>query len=274
MNLSGKNIMVTGSNTGIGRATAQDLARRGAHLILACRSGEKTAPVVDAIRAAGGTAEHLALDLGDLAAVRASAATFLATGRPLHQLINNAGLAGSRGLTKDGFELVFGVNHLGPYLFTRLLLPALEKTDRPRVINVSSQSHYRAKGFDWEALRKPTITRTALPEYSVSKLANVLFTRELIRRHPTVESCSLHPGVVGSDVWRGVPWGLRHFMKLFMLTNEQGAQTTIHCATTDDLKNGAYYDKSKVRVPNPLADDVKMARELWEKSAEWVGLPV
>ena len=273
MDLSGKNIIVTGSNTGIGRVTAEALAARGAHLILACRSEGRTAPVIDAIRAAGGTAEFLALDLADLAAVRASAETFVATKRPLHELINNAGLAGARGLTKDGFELVFGVNHLGPYLFTRLLLPALEAAKGARVINVSSKSHYRARGFDWEALRKPTVAYTALPEYEVSKFANVLFTRELSRRHPQLMSVALHPGVVASDVWRGVPWGVRHILKLFMLSNEEGARTTIHCATTDDLKNGAYYDKSRERSPNPLADDQTHARALWEKSAEWVGLP-
>src|SRR5690349_10765252 len=119
---SGKNAIVTGANAGIGRATAVALARAGARVWLACRSRERTQTVVDEIAAAGGRAEHLPLDLADLASVRGAADAFLATGEPIHLLVNNAGLAGQRGITRDNFELTFGVNHLGPYLFTRLLL--------------------------------------------------------------------------------------------------------------------------------------------------------
>ena len=111
--LKGRNIVVTGANTGIGRITAETLAKRGAKVTLACRSEEKTRPVLDAIAAAGGTAEFLELDLGDLASVRAAAQSLLDRGEPLHVLINNAGVASARGKTKDGFELAFGTNHLG-----------------------------------------------------------------------------------------------------------------------------------------------------------------
>jgi retinol dehydrogenase-12 len=269
MNVAGKNILVTGSNTGIGRVTAEQLAKLGAHVILACRSAEKTLPVVESIRAAGGSAEHLELDLASLASVRAGAETYLASGKPLHQLINNAGLA-APGLTRDGFELTFGVNHIGHYLLTRLLLPRLEEAEAPRIVNVSSKAHYRARSIDFDSVRK-TSSLTALPEYAASKLANVLFTKELARRHPRVLSTALHPGVVASDAWRRLVWGVRHVAKLFMITTEEGARTTLHCATAD-VRNGAYYDRSREKKPNPAAENEELARALWERSAEWVGL--
>jgi len=275
MNLTGKNVLITGANTGIGRVTALEIAKLGAKLTLAGRSEERTKPVVDAIRAGGGEAEFLPLDLADLSSVRATAGMYLEKHDDLTVLVNNAGLAGAQGLTKDGFEIAFGTNHLGPYLFTRLLLPALERTPDARVVTVASTGHYRAPGIDWEAAREPTKTTTAFPEYCVSKLANVLFAAELARRVPEVKSYSLHPGAVASDVWREVPWGLRHIMKLFMLSNEDGAKTTLYCATSDEVAgaSGGYFDKCAERRASKLARDEALARELWERSAAWVGLP-
>lgn len=273
--LQNSTAVVTGANTGIGRATAQELARMGARVVLACRSEDKTRPVLDAIAAAGGQAEFLHLDLADLAKVRASARALLDRCSTLDILVNNAGLAGAHGTTADGFEITFGTNHLGPYLFTRLLQPALERAPAARVVNVASTGHYRALGIDWEAVRRPTRTATAFPEYCVSKLANVLFTRELVHHVPaTVHTYALHPGGVASDVWREVPWGIRHVMKLFMLSNEEGAKTSLYCATSDAAagETGLYYDKCRVKKPSRLALDDGLARELWERSAAWVGL--
>ncbi len=268
---------MTGANTGIGRTTALALAKLGARTLLACRSEQKAQPVLDEIRKAGGRADLLKLDLADLQSVRACARAFLDKDEPLPLLVNNAGLAGAHGLTKDGFELTFGTNHLGPYLFTRMLLPAIERSEGgARIVNVASDAHYRAPGIDWEAVRKPTATRTAFAEYCVSKLANVLFSAELARRvRSTVRTYSLHPGAVASDVWREVPWGLRHLAKLFMLSNEDGAKTTLYCATSDDVasQTGRYYDKSKERRPSKVALDAELAATLWKKSAEWTGLP-
>lgn len=270
--VSGRTFVVTGANTGIGRVTAIELARRGGKVVLACRSESKTAPVLDEIRRAGGTAEFLQLELDDLSQVRRSAEELLSREGALHVLVNNAGLAGQRGLTKDGFELAFGVNHLGHFLFTSLLLPKLLLADAPRIVNVSSKSHYRAKGIDWEAVRRPTASTTGLPEYEVSKLANVLFTKESARRHGgKVKSYALHPGVIASDVWRGVPWGVRHVMKLFMRSNEDGAKTSLYCATSDDVRDhdGRYYDDERERRPSRLAEDATLAAELWERSVAW-----
>jgi retinol dehydrogenase-12 len=276
MDLAGKNVIVTGANTGIGRVTALELARKKARVILACRSEERTAPVLQEIAGFGGRAEFLKVDLAELSSTRAAAESFLSRGEPLSVLVNNAGLAGARGLTKDGFEITFGTNHMGPYLFTRLLLPALERAGESRVVNVSSEGHYRAGGIDWDAVRKPTRTTTGLHEYCVSKLANVLFSNELARRSGKsgVRTYSLHPGAVASDVWREVPWGIRHVMKLFMLSNEDGARTTLFCATSDAVRDqtGKYYDNRREQRASDAALDEALAGALWERSAAWAGL--
>lgn len=270
----GRRFVVTGANTGIGRVTAVELAKRGATVVLAARSEEKTRPVLDEIRKAGGDASYLRLDLASLEDTARAAKELLADPAPIHVLINNAGLAGTPGLTKDGFELAFGTNHLGHYLFTRLLLPKLRAATPARIVNVSSASHYKAKGIDWEAVRKPTASTTGLPEYEVSKLANVLFTKELSRGRAGegVRSYALHPGVVASDAWRRVPWPIRPLMKLFMISNEEGALTTLHCATSEDVAadDGLYYDECRVKQPSRVSEDAALAKELWERSEEWV----
>jgi NAD(P)-dependent dehydrogenase (short-subunit alcohol dehydrogenase family) len=273
--LAGKNFIITGANTGIGKVTAKALAERGAHVILACRSLAKTQPVLDEI---GSNAEFLELDLADLASVRRAADELLAKNIPIHGLINNAGLAGQRGTTKDGFELTFGTNHLGHYLFTRLLLDRIKSSGAARIVNVSSQSHYDAKQIDWEALRAPTKTPTGLREYSVSKLANVLFTKELARKleGTTVTTYAVHPGVVATDVWRKIPGPFRWLMKRFMISPQQGAHSSLRAATAPELatESGRYYHADgKEKRPAKLADDVELAHMLWQRSAEWTGLP-
>ncbi len=276
--LASKLFIVTGANSGIGRVTAATLASRGAEVILACRSREKTEPVLAEIKAAGGDARFASLDLADLQSVRRFAEEVLAEGKPVAALVNNAGLAGARGKTKDGFELAFGTNHLGPYLLTRLLLDHLKKHAPSRIVNVASKAHYRPKGFPWESLRESTKGLTALDEYSVSKLCNVLFTRELAKRldGTGVTTYAVHPGVVATDVWREVPAPLRWLMKRLMLTSEQGAQSSIIAAADPELAaaSGRYYDwNGKDTKPSKLAQDDVLAALLWKRSAEWVGLP-
>jgi NAD(P)-dependent dehydrogenase (short-subunit alcohol dehydrogenase family) len=274
--LVGRFIVVTGANTGIGRSTAQMLAARGATLVLACRSEERTRPVLESIRAGGaGEAQFVRLDLADLASVRSCAAEIDRIGRPIDVLLNNAGMAGQRGVTRDGFELAFGTNHLGHFLLTMLLAPRLRAAAHARVVNVSSKAHYDAKGMDFDAVRRPTRTITGVPEYSVSKLANVLFTSEFARRvgPDGPHAYALHPGVVASDAWRRVPWPVRPLMKLRMISNEEGAQTSIHCATSTEVAqdNGLYYDECRPKEPSDLARNADLARRLWEKSVEWSG---
>ena len=185
MDLREKTFVITGANTGIGRANALALAERGlGRLIIAARSRERTEPVLEEFRAKNphGTVEFVALDLSDLAAVKKAADEVLAKDVTIDALINNAGVAGVRGLTKDGFELTFGTNHVGHYLWTEKLLPLVKRAQQGRIVVVSSRSHYFARlGIDWDAIRKRS-SLTAYPEYCVSKLANVLHAAELARR--------------------------------------------------------------------------------------------
>jgi NAD(P)-dependent dehydrogenase (short-subunit alcohol dehydrogenase family) len=273
--LSGRTILVTGANTGIGLATARSLAARGARVHVACRSAEKgSAAVADIIAGSGNDDVRLLhLDLADLASVQASAKAFLALGEPLHVLINNAGIGGQRGLTKDGFELIFGVNHLGHFAFTMALLDCLTAS-QARIVNVASDAHYQARGIDFGLLRRRTRTITGMPEYAISKLCNVLFTQELARRlaGTGVTAYALHPGVVASDIWRRVPWPVRPLLTRRMLSIEQGAQTSLYCATSAEVAgdSGHYYDQCKVREPNPVATPELGAR-LWAQSESWIG---
>ena len=274
--ISGRVALVTGANTGIGLVTARELARRGAHVFLACRSASHAQAALDAIRAASGNqkVEALALDLGDFASVRQCANAFLARGLPLHLLVNNAGLAGSRGFTASGFELAFGVNHMGHFLLTQLLLERLKASAPARIVTVASRAHTRTDGIDWNALRQPTRTRTAIHEYAVSKLANVWFSAELGRRlaGSGVTTYALHPGVVASDVWRSVPWPFRSLIKLRMISTEEGAKTSLYCATAPQCagESGLYYDKCRVRPASSLGQDTALARELWQRSEAWL----
>lgn len=268
--------LVTGASSGIGRVTAIELAKRGFRVFLACRPAQRTHEVVEEISAACGrdTVEWLPLDLGDFGSVRACARAFLERDLPLHLLINNAGVAGARGLTRSGFELAFGINHLGHFLLTRMLTERICSSAPARVVTVASKAHYRARRIDWDALRKPTRSVSGLPEYSVSKLCNVLFSAELGRRlaGSGVNTYSLHPGVVATDIWRSAPWPLAPLIKLFMISAEDGARTTLFCATSDKTasESGSYYDNCAGRLPSALAQDPELAAELWKRSEAWV----
>jgi NAD(P)-dependent dehydrogenase (short-subunit alcohol dehydrogenase family) len=271
--LDGRTFLVTGANTGIGRATALALAQRGGRVHLACRSEDKAAPVLDEIAAAGGPpASFLALDLADLESVRAGAAAFLERGERLDVLIDNAGVAGQRGTTAQGFELTFGVNHLGHFLFTTLLLDHLRAGDHPRVVVVASDEHFKAKDIDYDAVRKPTATYTGLPEYAVSKLCNVLFVQELARRleGTGVTTYSLHPGVIASDIYRRLPGPLESLAKLFMKSPVQGAATSLYCATDPVVatQSGHYYEKCAVKAASKVATP-ELGAELWARSEAW-----
>ena len=275
--LSGRTFLVTGSSAGIGRVTAETLARRGGKVFLANRSEAKTRPVLDAIRAAGGSAEFLPLDLADLASVRRCAEDFLSRAEPLHVLVNNAGVAGVKGLTKEGLQLTFATNHLGPFLLTLLLLPKLRENPGARIVNVASRAHYRPRALDFESFRRRE-GFTGFPEYALSKLCNVLFTAELARGKagPNVHSYAVHPGVIASEVWREVPWPIRPLVMLGMKSPEEGARSSLRCATSPEVasEDGLYYDEDGMpRIASRLARDPELARALWARSLEWSGAP-
>ena len=272
--------LITGGNVGIGRVTAIELAKAGYQVVIAGRSLERTQPVLDHIRALalGPEALFLPLDLARLSSVRECAGLFKAKKWPLHLLINNAGVAGLRGQTVDGFEMAFGINHLGHFLLTQLLMPELMAAGASRVVTVSSRAHKRTAGVVWDALQNPTRSWTGIEEYAVSKLANLLFSAELARRtQGTGLSCfSLHPGVVDTEIWRALPDWARPLLRWRgLLTAEEGAQTTLHCALRAPVsESGLYFAKSRVATPAPLGQDAELARLLWQRSQEWVNLPL
>ncbi len=271
--LAGRTFFVTGANSGLGRAMVEALAARGGSVVLASRSEERTRPIIEAIRQAhpAADARFLAIDVSDLGSVRRAAETFLATGQPLDVLVNNAGVAGTRVLSREGFDLTYATNHIGPFLLTNLLLPRMLEAPQGRIVNVSSVAHMGVKTIDWSVLeRRATPKRSAFPEYAVTKLMNVLHAKELARRlaGTRVTTYALHPGAVASNIWRALPAPLQWFMKLFMLSNEAGAKTQLYCATAPELSGttGRYYAKGREAPSNPLADDVGLAGELWKRT--------
>jgi NAD(P)-dependent dehydrogenase (short-subunit alcohol dehydrogenase family) len=175
-------------------------------------------------------------------------------------------------VTREGFEIHFGVNHLGHFKLTKLLLPALVSAPPARIVNVASKAHYDARDFDLGDVFGVTKTFTGLREYERSKLANVLFTRALAERLDPrlVTVYAVHPGVVRSDAWRRIPWPVRVWMTRDMLSNEEGAKTTVHCATSDAVadETGLYYDDCKVKAPSALALDAALADRVWTRSLE------
>lgn len=271
--LQGRTFFVTGANSGIGRALAEALAARGGSVVLASRSAERTLPVVDAIRQQhpGADARFLQVDVSDLHSVRHAAQSFLASGQPLDVLVNNAGVGGTRGLSADGFDLTYATNHIGPFLLTNLLLPVLHQAPQGRVVNVSSIAHKSAKGIDWSVLERRTEPkRSAFGDYAVTKLMNILHAKELARRlaGTSVTTYAVHPGGVASNIWRSVPQPFQWLLKLFLISNEEGARTPLYCATAPELSaiSGRYYDKCREVPPAPLANDAALARELWTRT--------
>lgn len=275
--LEGKTYFVTGGNTGLGKATVFALARRGGEVVLASRSHEKAAAVLAELRAELPEAQVslASLDLASLRSVERCAKTFLDSGKKLDVLVNNAGLAGSTGATEDGFEITTGTNHIGPFYLTELLLPRLREAGAARVVNVASDSHLSAKGIDWSHVTQPLSSpRRVLALYSESKLMNVVHARELAKRleGTGITTYSLHPGVVASDVWREVPWPVRSIMKLFMLTNEEGARTQVRCATDPALagSSGKYYKSEREARVNRAAEVPGVGEELFARSSELI----
>jgi retinol dehydrogenase 12 len=225
-------------------------------------------PVVEEVLASGGSAEFLPLDLASLASAAAAAKAFLADGRQLDILIANAGVGGRWGTTQDGFEIHFGVNHLGHFMLTHHLRPSFRSGSR--IVVVSSEAHRRADGIPFDRLQRRTRSPGGLPEYGVSKLANVLFARHLARLEPGLRTYSLHPGVVDTNIF---PALASPFFR-GKITPEEGAETSVWCATTPELddETGGYYSRMRPREPSHVAQDDALAEELWERSAAWCSI--
>lgn len=287
--LDGKTAIVTGSNTGIGKYTVLDFVKRGARVIMACRDIGKAEEAAKDIRSlaegveGAGTVEVVCLNLGSLASVRQCAQELLRKEEKIQLLVNNAGvMVCPEGKTEDGFETQFGVNHLGHFLFTCLLLPRIIRSAPARIVTVSSVGHEWGN-INFEDLNSEQ-SYSAWKAYCQSKLANVLFCKELARRlqDTGVTTYSLHPGAVNTELqrhlddtyFRGANLLNRAFARLFFKTPEEGAQTSIYCSVDEKLANqtGLYYSDCKEKVPSVRARDPEVAKKLWEVSAKMVGL--
>ena len=263
-----KTAVVTGASSGIGRATALEMARNGCHVIAAGRSEERTSEVVRDIAEEGGTSEFLELDLSSLRASHRAAMTLEESGKTIDVLINNAGVGGVRGLTEDGFELQFGVNHLGHFMFTH----HLRRTFRPgtRIVVVSSEAHVHAKTIDWDRVTSKTRLTNVFADYGVSKLANILFAWRLARLQPDWRTYAVHPGLAETNIFPAIA---KPFFRN-RRTPEEAAQTSVWCATAEELEeeSGFYYAKMSKREPSATAQDDHLAAELWRRSETWCGV--
>lgn len=226
-------------------------------------------PVLSQIHDEGGSGEFLDLDLASLESARGTALRFVESGRPLRILVNNAGVGIGRGATKDGFELQFGVNHLGHFMLTHHLEPALQPGSR--LVQVTSAAHFNADGIDFDRVTAKTRSLLGWREYGVSKLANVLFAKEMGRRRPDLATYAVHPGMTDTGM---IPGWVRRILRGRLFTPEQGAETVVWCATSTEVsgESGRYYRNKESRDPSPIAQDADLARELWARSVRWCDL--
>jgi NAD(P)-dependent dehydrogenase (short-subunit alcohol dehydrogenase family) len=289
--LAGKTALVTGATTGLGLETARALASAGATVILGARTEEKAEAAKATIleRVPGAALEHVLLDLTSLASIREAAANVLARHDRLDLLVNNAGVMFTPfERTADGFELQFGTNHLGHFLLTALLMPALTQAAPSRIVNLSSGGH-RASDIVWDDPNYETRAYDKFESYGQSKTANILFTRELERRFGPngVHAYAVHPGMIATELGRHMTGDDRHTLaEKFKAsptgtrpqhkTVEQGAATSVWAATAPELDSagGAYLADAEISDDDaPWTRDADAAARLWALSEELVGQP-
>jgi NAD(P)-dependent dehydrogenase (short-subunit alcohol dehydrogenase family) len=284
--MTGKTVVVTGGNSGIGFETAAALGSMGARVLITARNKAKGEAAVESIRSrigAAGSVELVVFDLADLSSVRDGAQRILDGCPRLDVLVNNAGLVLSeRTETVDGYETTFAINHLGPFLLTSLLLPRLLESKPARVVNVASTAHNQARrGIPFDDLQS-TRHYSYVRSYGFTKLANILFTNELARRLDGMEvtANSLHPGTVRTGY--GADGDLRGLIALgikigapFFLSPAKGARTSVYLASSPEVAqtSGQYFVKCRPRNPRRWAQDPEAARHLWEVSEEMVSSP-
>ncbi|WP_189067402.1 SDR family oxidoreductase [Deinococcus radiotolerans] len=262
--MHGRRVLITGATGGIGLITARDLVTRGAHVTIVGRNPDKTAKVAREI----GAQATLLADLSELAQVQRAAQEFTARGEGLDVLINNAGaFFTTRQETREGTEQTWALNHLSPFLLTRELLPLLRAGHAPRVVTVASAAHAMGR----IRLDDPEFRRGygGWAAYAQSKLANILFARELARRESSIQSNSLHPGMVATGfAHNNGGWVSRAYQLVdrFAITPEQGAQTTLHLAADPVSVSGRYFSNSRETTPAPQAQDDGTAYRLWTLS--------
>ena len=288
INLSGKNALVTGANTGLGMETARVLALRGAHVTMACRNLEKAEQARQSIvDNSGGRIRYaqlqlLELDLNSLASVRLSAETFNKRGLALDLLINNAGIMiPMERRTLDDFEAHLGVNHLAHFLFTNLIIDSLTSSPGARVVVVASSAMGMAtltpalEDLNWKQRK-----HSGFRSYGDSKLMNLMFARELNRRHQKngIVANALHPGVIATELARdqSLPFmAMGIFMLPFMKSVPRGAATSVYVASSPDYaeQGGLYFSDCQEKKPDhKLALNDQACVDLWHRSCDLTGL--
>jgi len=280
--LDSKVVVITGANTGIGKETARELSHRGAEIVMACRDIQKAEEAAKEISAeTKNKVTTLKLDLASLSSIRNAAKELINRQPKIHILINNAGvMVCPKWQTEDGFEMQLGVNHLGHFLWTLLLLDTIKQSAPARIINLSSVAHEGGHiNFDDIMMDK---NYDATRAYCRSKLANILFTKELAKRldGTGVTTYAVHPGVVqtelgrhlGESTNRVIHDSFHFFGRFFFKTAEMGAQTSVYCATEESItdKSGSYFSDCAVKVPNSRAEDMDVAERLWKLSEKLV----
>jgi len=287
--LDGKTVVITGANTGIGKVTATDLAKRGAKVIICCRDKSRAEKAVEDIKkeSSNENVTFALLDLASLDSVRKCADELNRTEDKVDYLINNAGvMMCPQWKTEDGFDMQMGTNHFGHFLFTELMLPLLEKSiqtgHHPRIVIVSSMAHEMASNgisFDDINFEKNFSTMKA---YGESKLANILHAKELAERlDGRISVYSLHPGVIATELTRHIANWLGPFKTPYNKIVEfiakdpfHGAQTSLYCTLEDSIghQSGLYYSDCDVKTPKKQGQDMEAAKKLRELSFNLVGL--
>lgn len=277
--MKGKTVVITGATTGIGKEAAREIARMGARVVLVARNAEKAEEAIAEIAedTYHDELEHLPCDLESQYSIREAAAELRRRHSRVDVLVNNAGaIFTERALTVDGIERTFALNHLGYFLFTTLLLELIEASAPARIVNVASTAHLVAD-FDLDDLQSER-RLPGLPTYAMTKLCNVLFTKELARRldpKKVTVNC-LHPGVIASGFGHNTAGLFRIGLAIaqpFFASPQKAARCTIHLATSPDVAGvtGEYFDpKGRIARVSRIARDEDLARRLWEKSEELV----
>ncbi|KAG5670057.1 hypothetical protein PVAND_000343 [Polypedilum vanderplanki] len=279
--MDGKTVIITGANSGIGKETARDLAKRGARVIMACRTMETANKARDQIIKESNNENVIVkkLDLSSFKSVRDFADDIIKSESKIDVLIHNAGYANSfeKKKSADGIEMTMATNHYGPFLLTHLLIDLLKKSQPCRIVIVASEC-YRFANLNLNNLNPVDTFPGYL--YYVSKYANIMFGQELARRlkGTNITVNFLHPGMIDSGIWRNIPFPLSFFMAIlikgYFKTTVEGAQTTLMLACSEDLKNvsGKYYMDCKEAELQPYIMDVDKHKVLWDESVKIVKL--
>jgi len=278
--IKNKNVLITGATSGIGEATAIDLAKQGANIFFIARNNLKAQNLSDKIEfISGKRPKFFIADLASLKNIKDAALEFISLDIPLHVLLNNAGLINNnRKETVDGFEEVFSINHLAYFYLTHLLLDKLKEDSPSRIINVSSGAHAFVKGFNFDDVHSLTEYKP-FKVYGRSKLANILFTKKLsqILDKDNITVNCLHPGVVGTSFGQNngiLQKILFYIAKPFMRSSEKGAESSIYLCSSSNVEavTGEYFYNCKVSQTSKWAKSQVDADRLWDLSKQLTGI--